>query len=486
MDSVRTRFAPSPTGELHIGGVRTALFNWLFARHHGGQFILRIDDTDRERHQEETVAPILDGFRWLGIDWDEGPGVGGPHEPYYQSDRRSLYVDWATRLEDAGFLYRDYSTAEERAADKSDADSRKVAYRFRERHYNDEEKEGRSWCLRFRVPLGRTIEIDDMVRGKVSWNTDEIADFVVMRQDGSPLYSFATVVDDVDMSISHVIRSEEHLANTFPQFLLFEAMGFAPPRFAHLPYVASPGTKRKMSKRDGGAGLNEYIGEYLPETMINYLAHLGWSLDGTTEILDREKLIEHFNLERVVHSPASHDPDKLYWFQGEWMKTKSVQERAEFAMMSLLENGLITKPFDEAQTQRFLKIVEIAGDRLKKASDICRVAGFFFLDHIVYDMEAVQNRLCKEGVDEILAAARKLFDSIPAEDFKAANLDAAFHEVIERENFASGVAVNAVRVATTGVAIGPGLYDTLEILGKDEVVFRIDHTIEHNFWGNFK
>ena len=278
--SFRTRFAPSPTGFLHIGGVRTALLNWLLARHHGGQFILRIDDTDQGRHVEEAVGLILEGFRWMGMDWDEGPEVGGPFGPYFQSQRTEHYMRAAAALVASGHAYRDYSTDSERAAERAEAEKSKRAYRFREQPVSDAdriryEEEGRPFALRFRVPLGRTVVVHDLIKGDVEQRSDEIGDFVIVRPDGSPLYNFASVVDDAEMKITHVVRAEEHLANTYSQVLVFKALGHPLPAFAHVPYVAAPGSRKKLSKRDGAVGLDHYINKgYLPEAMMNYLSRL--------------------------------------------------------------------------------------------------------------------------------------------------------------------------------------------------------------------
>ena len=285
--SIRTRFAPSPTGFLHIGGVRTALFNWLLARHHGGQFILRIDDTDQERHVEDAVKRILDGFRWIGIDWDEGPEVGGPFGPYYQSQRADSYRRAAERLVASGHVYRDYSTDSERAAEKARGRARQARLSISPQADSPTqeaaqfEAEGRPFALRFEVPPGRTLVLHDLIKGDVEFATDEIGDFVIVRPDGTPLYNFASVVDDVAMQITHVVRADEHLSNTFPQLLVFEALGATLPAFAHVPYVAEPGSKAKMSKRKIAeyeklgilVYLHQYIEKgYLPEALLNYLA----------------------------------------------------------------------------------------------------------------------------------------------------------------------------------------------------------------------
>ncbi len=290
--TVRTRFAPSPTGFLHIGGVRTALFNWLLARHSGGKFLLRIDDTDQERHVEDAVERILIGFRWMGMDWDEGPDIGGPHGPYYQSQRTEKYQAAVQQLIASGHVYRDYSTEAERAAEKAAAERAKRAYRFRRLPLTADElarneSEGRPYALRFQVPLGRNLVVHDLIKGDVTFSTDEIFDFVVVRPDGSPLYNFASVVDDVAMEITHVIRAEEHLSNTFPQLLVFEALGATLPAFAHVPYVAEPGSRAKMSKRkiqqyeEQGVlvYLHQYIERgYLPDALLNYPGAAGLEL----------------------------------------------------------------------------------------------------------------------------------------------------------------------------------------------------------------
>src|SRR5512135_3065208 len=389
--SVRTRFAPSPTGFLHIGGVRTALFNWLLARHHGGQFLLRIDDTDQQRHVEEAVARILEGFRWMGMDWDEGPEVGGPHAPYFQSRRTERYAKAARRLVASGHAYRDYSTEAERAAEKETAERAKVAHRFRRKLTTPEDEarfvaEGRPFALRFQVPLGRTLVVHDLIKGDVTFSTDEIGDFVVVRPDGSPLYNFASVVDDLAMGITHVVRAEEHLSNTFPQLLVFEALGSALPAFAHVPYVAEPGSKAKMSKRkiqqyeDQGVlvYLHQYIERgYLPDALLNYLARLGWSYDATQEIFSRAELIEKFTLERVNSSPASHDQDKLFWIEGEWMKALPLDQKVAGVLPYLQREGLVGEPESDAERAKIEAVILALGDRLKVHSDILKLGRFF-------------------------------------------------------------------------------------------------------------
>lgn len=487
--SIRTRFAPSPTGFLHIGGVRTALFNWLFARHHGGQFVLRIDDTDQERHVDDAIKRILDGFRWIGIDWDEGPEKDGPFGPYYQSERTELYRQAAAQLVASGHVYKDFSTESERNADKRAAEREKRAYRFRRQELSaaeaaQYEAEGRPFALRFQVPLGRTLRLHDLIKGDVEFATDEIGDFVIVRPDGTPLYNFASVVDDMAMKISHVVRADEHLSNTFPQLLLFEALGATLPAFAHVPFVAETGSRAKMSKRKLAEyekqGILVYIHQYvekgyLPDAVLNYLSRLGWSFDGTQEIFTRPELIEKFSLERVNSSPASHDQDKLFWIEGEWMKSLPLEKKVEGALPFLKSAGLIAEPLSDAGRKRVEDVITALGDRLKVFSDILKLGRFFFTDSLEFDPDAVKKRLRKEGVPSMLAELEAELAKV--EPYDVSMLEAAVHAYAEHSGRKMGDVVNPLRVAVTGQGVGPGLYDCLAILGRDACRTRVRQTL---------
>ncbi len=488
--SIRTRFAPSPTGFLHIGGVRTALFNWLLARHHGGQFILRIDDTDQERHVDDAIKRILDGFRWIGIDWDEGPEVGGPFGPYFQSERTDRYRQAVDQLLASGHVYRDYSTESERAAEKAAAQRDKRAYRFRRQEVSAQEAarleaEGHPFALRFEVPAGRTLVLHDLIKGDVEFSTDEIGDFVIIRPDGTPLYNFASVVDDAAMQITHVVRADEHLSNTFPQLLLFEALGANLPAFAHVPYVAEPGSKSKMSKRKIAEyeklGILVYIHQYrekgyLPDALLNYLSRLGWSFDGTQEIFTRAELIEKFSLDRVNSSPASHDQDKLFWIEGEWMKKLPLEKKVEGVLPYLKGEGLVGDPLSEPVRRRIEAVIAALGDRLKVFSDILKLGRFFFTESLAFDPDAVKKRLRKEGVPILLAELDRELAQV--EPFDLAALEKAIHAYAERTGRKMGDVVNPLRVAVTGQGVGPGLYDCLAILGREVCRARINQTLE--------
>ena len=365
---VRTRFAPSPTGFLHIGGVRTALFNWLFARRHGGQFLLRIDDTDAQRNVEAALAPILHGFRWLGIDWDEGPEVDGPHAPYYQSQRSAQYQVAVDKLLAGGFAYRDYATTDEIQAERQLAEAEKRPFLY-SRQWMAEipleraafEAQGRQAVVRLKMPREGKLVIADLVRGDVEFDWAREQDHVVQRNDGTCLYHLANVVDDHDFEITHVIRAEEHLSNTPRQIFIAQSLGYERPQYAHLPYVAEPGSKNKLSKRkldkylknrdfaqvnEHGQAIAKALGltiaaetfnpvivdfyeqvGYLPDAIINYLMLLGWSLDDKTEFLSRQQMIDNFSLERVTKAPASFDPKKLLSFQEHYMQEVPLKQR---------------------------------------------------------------------------------------------------------------------------------------------------------------
>lgn len=504
--SVRTRFAPSPTGYLHIGGVRTALFNWLFTRRHGGQFILRIDDTDVERNRPEALQPILDGFRWLGILWDEGPEVGGPYAPYFQSQRLHLYRQAARQLVENGFAYPCLATLEELEAERRAAEAAKRPYihRGKGRHLSPSEAlqlwQERRLPLRFKIPLGRTIVLDDLIRKRVEWQTDLLGDPVILRSDGTPLYNFATVVDDIAMKITHVIRAAEHLSNTPIQMLIYEAFGATLPAFAHVPVVNEPGSKKKLSKRDmkkfvtpeiraklqalgytdaeidSRDDLNPatvaYYKElgYLPQALVNYLGRLGWSLDGYSEIIPLRTMIEHFSLERVNDAPASFDPDKLYWMAGEYMRQLPLEEKVEGVIPYLVRAKLIQEPVDQVTRDKIRQVVEACGERLKLFSDILTYGAFFFRDP-QYDEAALQKRVAKAGMPEILMRFAAVLQQV--EPFAAEALEQALRQFCEKTNLKAGDLIHAVRVSTTGVTVGPSLFDVLAILGREETLRRI-------------
>jgi len=514
--TVRTRFAPSPTGYLHIGGVRTALFNWLFARQRGGQFILRIDDTDVARNVDEALAPILDGLRWLGIDWDEGPGVGGPHAPYFQSRRSDRHRAAVERLLAAGHAYRDYATTaeidEERKA--AQAAGRPFLYSRRFAAFTDAEAatfaaEGRQGVVRLKMPREGVLTIDDAVRGRVEFAWEREQDHVVQRADGSCLYHLASVVDDHDFAISHVIRAEEHLSNTPRQAFIALSLGYQLPAYAHLPLVAEPGSRTKLSKRklaqylknpdfkqvaEHGTRIAERIGlapdadtfnpvivdfyrevGYLPWAIDNYLALLGWSYDDRTEFFSREELVARFTLDRINSSPASFDPRKLWAVQDHYMHALSTEEKLAVMLPFLVRAGLVADPVPADRAALVRRVIEASGDRLKVAGDILAYADFFLVDPPPMDEAAVKQRLAKPGARDLVAAYAAAVRAV--EPFAAGPLEEALKRVVEGAGAKVGDLVHAVRVAITGKTVGPGLYDCLEILGREATLARLERAL---------
>jgi len=503
---------------MHIGGMRTALFNWLWARRNGGEFILRIDDTDQERNIDEALGPILDAFRWLGMNWDEGPEVGGPHGPYFQSQRLSLYKDACDRLLAEGKAFKDFDTPAQIQLDREAAEKEKRTFlnirRSLELSPEDlaaKEKSGEPFVVRFLVDRTRKVSIDDHIRGHVEWDCSLIADPVIMRGNGMPLYNFATVVDDMDLQITHVIRAEEHLTNTAVQALMFEALGAPCPEFAHIPFVAAPGTKEKLSKREkqlekyrksqqfkrlfeiaddvlpklglgNSSTLNPVMVAYyeavgfLPEAIMNGLARLGWSLDDKTETMSPEFLIENFTLDRVVKAPAGLDPDKLLAYQDYWMGQKSIEQKVAGTRPYLIKAGIITD--DPAQDVMLTKVVTVLADRIKLFSDILTYDEYFVSDNdMKFDEKAFAKRLQQAPKSqELLRKYREVLAG--SEDFSAVPLEAAFKGWMEQEGIGFGDIVHALRVAVTGKPAGPGLFDCLELLGKDRCLTRIDRALK--------
>jgi glutamyl-tRNA synthetase len=516
--TVRTRFAPSPTGYLHIGGVRTALFNWLFAKGQGGQFILRVDDTDQQRNVDEALAPILHGFRWLGLDWDEGPEVGGPHGPYFQSQRTEKYQAAAETLLAAGAAYRDFATTEEIQAEREQAQQAGTAFTYSRQWMAQTdadvarfEAEGRQSVVRLKMPREGELVLQDLVRGEVRFQWAREQDHVIQRADGSCLYHLATVVDDHDMQISHVIRAEEHLSNTPRQVFIAQQLGYPLPEFAHLPYVAEPGSKNKLSKRklekylknrdfaqlkQHGESIAERLGltldadvfnpvivdfyeqiGFLPDALLNYLLLLGWSLDDQTEEFSRAEMLEKFSLERVNKSPASFDPQKLMAFQDRALQQLPIKQKVAKMLPFLQSAGLVDTPPSCDAGPYLTQIVTAAGDRIKMAGDVLDYADFYVADDkLVYDEKPLEKRLRKpEGATELLAEFRGQL--VEVEPFAADELERLLKDFVEAKEIKIGQIVHALRVAVTGKAVGFGMFETLAILGRERCLARIDRAL---------
>lgn len=511
---IRTRFAPSPTGYLHIGGVRTALFNWLLARQTGGQFVLRIDDTDNKRNVDEALEPILDGFRWLNMDWDEGPDVGGPHQPYYQSQRSDRYAEAVAALLENGHAYLDFSKPDEYGAQREAAEKAGGAFLYDRQWMAEDadaasafEAEGRSSVVRLKMPRDGECVIDDLVRGEVRFDWTSQQDTVIRRTDGSCTYHLASVIDDHDFQITHVVRAEEHLPNTPRQIFILESLGYDRPQYAHLPYVAEPGGTAKLSKRKlkkyeqnkdfaqllthgreiaGRCDIateadtfNPVIVDFYreigfdPDAILNYLLLLGWSLDGETEKFTIEEMIEKFSLERVNRSPASFDPKKLLAFQGDAFAALPLEDRIARTRPFAERAGLLDS--DDAEN-KFAMVVEAAADRLKMGGDILDF-DYCFVDEISYNEKAFTKRILKP--DDARDLLSKLRDHLSGcESFDGAALETSFGDFCEQQEIKPAQVIHALRVATTGTPAGFGMFDTLAVLGKEKVLVRIDATLK--------
>ena len=477
MSGVRVRFAPSPTGFLHMGGSRTALLNWLFARHEGGSFILRIEDTDRERSTQEYLSAILEDLRWLGLDWDEGPECGGDFGPYLQSERSPSYEPHVERLLKTGQAYRCFCSPEEIEERRSRAQAADGGWIYDRKclGLSDDEREamlagGQPSVVRFRVPAGKT-SFDDMVLGRIEFDNAELDDLVIVRQDGTPTYNFAVVVDDLEMAITHVIRGADHISNTPRQIVIWKALGHEPPTFGHQPLVLAP-DKQVMSKRRGAIAIGEYRRRgYLPEAVVNYMALLGWSYEGDQEFFSLDDLLQNFDTDRVSKKPASFDPDKLDWMNTQWLKRLDVPDRTERAIPFLRADGLLPEELTPEDRSHLEKIVELIDDRLKVLTDIGELAGFFLAPDVVYDKIAVSKVLAKPGADEILVGLHQVLSECP--DFQPETLEGALRKFAEDAGLSLGKVVQPLRVALTGRTASPGIFETLSLLGREVSLARI-------------
>ncbi|MBT5550128.1 MAG: glutamate--tRNA ligase [Nitrospina sp.] len=462
-ESIKVRFAPSPTGFLHIGGVRTALFNWLFARHHGGQFVLRIEDTDHERSTEESITEILESMRWLGLDWDEGP--------YRQTERQDIYSQRVDQLFKEGKAYRCYCTAEELDRKRGEAQKKGLKPKYdgtcRERA---DQPEGSPSVIRFKAPLEGSVVVDDLLRGKVVFDIAELDDLILQRTDGSPTYNFVVVVDDADMGITHVVRGDDHLSNTPRQCLLYDALNFSRPRFAHISMILGQ-DKARLSKRHGATSALAYrdMG-YLPSAMINYLARLGWS-HGDQEIFSREEMIEHFSFDSVHTSAAVFDPDKLSWLNEHYIKTTPAEELARHLEPFLMRSGFIEAGHDLAD---IAKVIPSLNQRAKTLVEMAEKSGFYFKKQVEFDDKAKAKFLTADArplLEKVIAGLSQL------EKFSAEEVETLFKKIVEEEGTKLGKLAQPVRVALTGTTVSPGIYDVILLLGKEETLARLKNAL---------
>jgi len=476
--NIRLRYAPSPTGDPHVGNIRTAIFNWLCARHYGGSLIIRVEDTDQTRKVEGATEELLEALKWLGLDWDEGPDIGGPYGPYYQSERLEHYREAADRLVENGDAYRCYCSPE-RVADVRKEQARlkqPLGYDRKCRGLSssqraESESAGVVPAVRFKMPEDGITTVDDLVRGEVSFQNRLIDDFVVLKSDGFPTYHLAALVDDHLMRITHVMRAEEWLPSVPRHLQLYRALGWEPPRFAHLSIILAP-DRSKLSKRHGATSIMEYREQgFLPEAMVNFLSLLGWSLDDKTELLSVPDLMRHFTIDRVAKSAAVFDRDKLSWMNGHYIRQLEDDALAD----ALLEHWRRYPPreISELPNKSYLvRIVPIIRERLKTLADAAPLIRFFFTDDVEYDGdELVQKGMDAATTRQALSAALAELEGLSP--FDSGTLEGVLRPMAEDLNVKVGQLFGSLRVATTGLRVAPPLFETMELLGKERTLASI-------------
>jgi glutamyl-tRNA synthetase len=472
--STRVRWAPSPTGTLHVGGAHTALFNVLFARRTGGRFVLRFEDTDRTRSSEASARAICDGLRWLGLQWDEGVEVGGPYGPYRQTERLPLYREAASRLRAAGHAYECFCTPEELEARREQArrEGRPPKYDGRCRDLSEAEcealrRQGRAPALRLRLPPPERLVVHDLIYGDIEFDTSELDDFVIVKSDGLPAYNFGVVVDDVHMAITHVIRGDEHLSNTPKQILIYRALGYDLPVFAHVPMILGR-DRHKLSKRHGATSVDEFRERgFLPEALVNYLALLGWSSPDGREILSFDEIVRAFRLDRVSKSAAVYDEDKMTWMNAQHLRLLPPAELCARAARWLDAAGLPWRQADPAWLQAVVLAVR---DRVRTLAELPEAIGYFFAPPARLDPDGVRRHM-RDGTPDLLRAAAERLEGLAA--FSAETAEAAYRALAEERGIKPADIIHPTRLVVTGRTVGPSLFVVLELLGRDEVCRRL-------------
>ena len=475
---IRVRYAPSPTGRLHVGGVRTALFNWLFARKNGGTFVLRIEDTDLERSTEESVEQLERSMRWIGLDWDEGPGVGGPHPPYRQTERFDLYRGAAKELIESGAAYYDFATPEELAElrERARAEKRQPIYtggEYREMDPNEAREKietGESYTVRFKTPREGQTVVQDMIRGPITFENANLEDFVLMKSTDTPTYNFAAAFDDAEMEISHVIRGDDHLSNTPRQILIHEALGNQLPTFAHVPQVLGP-DKKKLSKRHGAASVEDFAERgYLPEALFNYLALLGAGYAADEEIFAPEELAERFRIDRVSGNPAILDEKKLRSVNAVYLRRKSTEDLAALAAPMLVESGAATEEELERDPARLAEIMDLLKERIALTTEIPDSVGYFYGDSLDYDEAEFEKQFAKEFVRENFPELVERLIALPV--WTETAIEEAVRGLAAEKEKGARHLIHPLRFAVTGRTVSAGLFETMELLGRERSLLR--------------
>ncbi len=482
MSEIRVRFAPSPTGYLHVGGARTALFNYLFAKKNGGKFLLRIEDTDRTRYHEGALDEIFTSLRWMGLDWDEGPEVGGDCGPYFQSERLDLYKKYADELVEKGLAYHCFCSSERldalRAEQESSENPQATGYDRHCRNLSSEEvaaklAAGEPSVIRLKIPDSQTIVFDDVIRGQISFESDTLDDFVLLKTDGFPTYHLANVIDDHFMRISHVLRGDEWITSAPKHVLLYKAFGWETPIWAHLPVILSE-TGGKLSKRKGAASVMDYYREgVLPHALFNFLALLGWSPGDDKEIMTLEEMIELFTLDRIGGKPSVFDSKKLEWMNGQYIAESSAETLLAEVKPAMVELGLVTSDYGDA---KILPVIDMMKGRSKKVTEIAGTLSYFFVKPESFDEGSMKKIAKQDNAAEVLNDIANGIESLA--DFSAESVDTLFHSYMEEKALGFGKVGMPVRVAITGVGGGPSMHDVIAFIGKEESVARLRAFIE--------
>lgn len=477
---VRVRFAPSPTGKLHVGGARTAIYNWAYARHTGGSFILRIEDTDPTRSTEENTQVILRAMRWLGLDWDEGPEAGGDFGPYKQMERLDTYTEALQKLIDAGKVYPCFCTKEQLDAKRAEAEAAGRAYEGYDRTCRDIDPDeararieaGEPHVWRLKVPLDRgDIEFDDAVLGHMSFPVNVMDDMILVRSDGSPMYNFAVVCDDTNMQITHVVRGGDHISNTPRQILIYEALGYPVPTFAHLSMILGSDGK-KLSKRHGATSVEQYRDEgYLPQALVNYLSLLGWAPDGETTIFSEQDMFDKFELTRISKNPAVFDPEKLDWMNLQYLMALAPADYIDAAAPFITGAGLATDEDIAANRAWFEKVVPLINERVHKLTELPEKIAFLFGETVDLDEKSVAKVLAKEDAARALTACAEALEGVEA--WAEAPIEEALRAVCEKLELKPKKVFQPLRVAVCGNMVSPPLFGSVELLGRERTLARI-------------
>jgi glutamyl-tRNA synthetase len=476
VDKIRVRFAPSPTGTLHIGGARTALFNWLFARKYNGKMILRIEDSDVRRSREDSALGIIDGLRWLGLEWDEGPEAGGAFGPYRQSERLHIYSQYLRQLLEQDQAYYCFCTAEQLAAEREAARQSKKDYKYGGhcRHISKSEakeriRNGERPVIRFKAPALGKVVVNDLIRGEVEFDNRLLDDFILAKSDGGPTYNFAVVVDDHCMAISHVIRAEEHLSNTPKQILLYQALGWSIPQFAHVSMILAP-DRSKLSKRHGATSVQEFRDAgYLPEALINYLALLGWSSKEDRDFWNREELLERFTLDGISRSPAIYDMEKMSWMNGHYLAQAAPERIAGLLLQDAEKKGYL------GSTEQLIPVIELLKTRVRTVPAILEEGAYFFEAPAEYNEKGSRKYF---GQEDSLKLLEECLSLCQASDFESAEkLEQELRQRASDLKLKAANLIHPIRLAISGRTATPGLFEVMMILGKSECIERISKAI---------